>query len=135
MQALVEQAVSEPGLNVKYIGFSNDMPRWYSTMTLLAQPSWREGWGYNVLEAACCGVPAVGTKISGTIDAILDGQTGLLVPVKDPEAMAKAIVKLLKNDDLRQRLGQAARERTINEFSQDKICPLLVQEYQRLLAS
>jgi glycosyltransferase involved in cell wall biosynthesis len=134
MNALVEQAVSDPELHTKYMGFSDDMPAWYSTMTLLVQPSWHEGWGYNVLEAACCGVPAVGTKISATVDAILDGKTGLLVPVKDPEAMAEAIIKLLKDDRLRQRLGQAARERTLKEFSQDKICPLLIQEYRRLLA-
>jgi glycosyltransferase involved in cell wall biosynthesis len=134
MQALVEQAVSEPELHVKYMGFSDDMPGWYSTMTLLAQPSWHEGWGYNVLEAACFAVPAVGTRISATVDAILDGKTGLLVPVKDPQAMANAITKLLKNDYLRKRLGQAARERAVNEFSQEKICPLLVQEYRRLIA-
>lgn len=133
MYALVEQAVSEPDLHIKYMGFSDDMPAWYSMMTLLAQPSWHEGWGYNVLEAACNGVPAVGTKISATVDAILDGQTGLLVPVKDPASMAKAITKLLKDDNLRQRLGDTARERTVSKFSKDKICPLLIQEYQRLL--
>jgi glycosyltransferase involved in cell wall biosynthesis len=133
MKALVEQAVSEPDLHVKYMGFCEDMPAWYSTMTLLVQPSWHEGWGYNVLEAACFGVPAVGTRISATVDAILDGQTGLLVPVKDPAAMAKAITTLLQNDDLRRRLGQAAKERTINIFPQSKVCPLLIQEYQRLL--
>ena len=133
MQDLVEQAASEPELHVKYMGYSSDMPAWYSTMTLLVQPSWHEGWGYNVLEAACFGVPAVGTRISATVDAILDGKTGLLVPVKDPQMMADAITRLLKNGDLRRRLGQAARERTINEFSHEKICPLLTEEYQRLL--
>lgn len=133
MQVLVERAVSDPSLHVKYMGFSDDLPTWYSTMTLLVQPSWHEGWGYNVLEAACSGVPAVGTRISATVDAILDGQTGLLVPVKDPKSMAKAITRLLKDNNLRQNLGQAARERAVNEFSKEKICPLLIQEYQRLL--
>jgi len=133
MQTLVEQAVSDPDLHVKYMGFCHDMPAWYSVMTLLAQPSWHEGWGYNVLEAACCGVPAVGTKISATVDAIVDGETGLLVPVKNPKTMAEVVTKLLKDEDLRKRLGQAARQRTINFFSQDKICSLLVQEYQHLL--
>lgn len=133
MRTLVEQAVSDPELHVKYMGFTDDMPAWYSTMALLVQPSWHEGWGYNVLEAACNGVPAVGTRISATIDAIVDGKTGLLVPVKDPESMARAIVRLLMDDDLRQRLGQAARQRAINDFPAERICPLLIQEYQRLL--
>ncbi|HUW18210.1 MAG TPA: glycosyltransferase family 4 protein [Sedimentisphaerales bacterium] len=133
MKASVEQAVSEPELHVKYMGFSDDMPAWYTAMTLLVQASWHEGWGYNVLEAACSGVPAVGTRISATIDAILDGKTGLLVPAKDPESMARAIVRLLVDDDLRQRLGEAARQRAINDFPAERICPLLTQEYQKLL--
>jgi glycosyltransferase involved in cell wall biosynthesis len=133
MYALVEEAASQPDLHVRYMGFSDDLPGWYSTMALLVQPSWHEGWGYNVLEAACSGVPAVGTRISATVDAILDGKTGLLVPVKEPQAMACAIATLLQDDGLRRRLGQAARERAVSEFSQDEICPLLTQEYRRLL--
>ena len=133
MYALVEQAMSQANLHVKYLGFSDELPAWYSTMTLLVQPSWHEGWGYNVLESACSGVPAIGTRISATVDAILDGRTGLLVSVKDPEAMAEAIATLLQDHDLRRRLGQAARERALGEFSHDKICPLLMHEYRRLL--
>lgn len=135
MRELVEQACREPDLNVKYMGFSNDMAAWYSAMTLLVQPSWHEGWGYNVLEAACSGVPAVGTEISATVDAIVNGQTGLLVGVNDPVAMAEAIVQLLKDDQLRKRFGHAARSRTLENFSKDKILPLLTREYVRLLSS
>jgi len=133
MYALVEEAAAQPQLHVKYLGFSHEMPAWYSTMSLLVQPSWHEGWGYNVLESACSGVPAVGTRISATIDAIVDGQTGLLVAVKDPRAMADAIVRLLRDEELRRRLGAAARERALKDFSQDAIVPLLLDEYQRLL--
>jgi len=134
MYSMVEQAVSEPGLNVKYLGFNDDMPAWYSVMSLLVQPSWHEGWGYNVLEAACYGVAAVGTRISATVDAIQDGKTGILVPVKDAQAMAEAIARLLKDEQLRNRLGQAAKKRTVEFFSQDKICPLLSREYRRILS-
>jgi glycosyltransferase involved in cell wall biosynthesis len=134
MVALVEEAAAQPDLHVKYMGFSSELPAWYSTMTLLVQPSWHEGWGYNVLEAACSGVPAIGTRISATIDAILDGKTGLLVPVRDPQAMADAIVALLKDGGLRRRLGDAARERSLREFSHESISPLLLDEYRRLIA-
>ena len=135
MYALVEEAAAVQNLHVKYLGFSNELPAWYSTMSMLVQPSWHEGWGYNVLESACSGVPAVGTRISATIDAIIDGKTGLLVPVKDPEAMARAIIRLLSDDDLRMRLGAAARERAVREFSQESISPLLLDEYRRLLGT
>jgi glycosyltransferase involved in cell wall biosynthesis len=134
MYALVEEAAAQ-NLHVKYLGFSNEMPAWYSTMSMLVQPSWHEGWGYNVLESACSGVPAVGTRISATIDAIVDGKTGLLVPVKDPTAMAQAIIRLLSDADLRLRLGAAARERAVREFSQESISPLLLDEYRRLLGA
>lgn len=133
MYVLVEEAASNRDLHVRYMGFSNDLPAWYATMALLVQPSWHEGWGYNVLEAACSGVPAIGTKISATVDAIDNGKTGLLVPVKDPQAMADAIVTLLRDDSLRRRLGLRARERVIANFSQEQICPLLIEEYKRLL--
>ena len=134
MYSLVEAAAAQPRLHVKYMGFSNEMPAWYSSMALLVQPSWHEGWGYNVLESACSGVPAIGTRISATVDAILDGRTGVLVPVKDPKAMADAIVRLLKDGQLRRQLGEAARQRALREFSQESIVPLLLNEYRRLLA-
>jgi len=133
MYDLVHAAESRPELHVKYLGFTRDLPAWYTTMTLLVQPSWHEGWGYNVLEAACSGVPAVGTRISATVDAILDGVTGLLVPVQDPPAMAAGIVRLLSDSGLRDRLAAEARGRVLREFTEDAICPLLIEEYRRLL--
>lgn len=135
MYALVEEAAAAQNLHVKYLGFSNELPAWYSTMSMLVQPSWHEGWGYNVLESACSGVPAVGTRISATIDAIVDGKTGLLVPVKDPKAMAQAIIRLLSDSELRLTLGAAARDRAVREFSQESISPLLLDEYRRLLGA
>ena len=133
MQALVETAVADPDMHVKYMGFSDDMPAWYSVMTLLVQASWHEGFPYSIMEAACCGVPAVGTSVSGTVDAIIPGRTGLLVPVKDSRAMADAIIRLMRDDELRRRLGQAARRRVLEHFEKERICPLLAQEYRRLL--
>jgi glycosyltransferase involved in cell wall biosynthesis len=133
MYALLEQATSTPELHVKYLGYSNEMAAWYAAMDLLVQASWHEGWGYNVLEAACSGVPAVGTRISATVDAILDGKTGLLVPVKDPLAMSMAIARLLRDEPLRRRLGQAARERALREFQAEQIRPLLLEEYRSLI--
>lgn len=133
MERLVSEAVANSELHVRYLGFTDEMQAWYSVMDVLAQPSWHEGWGYNVLEASYFAVPAVGTRISATVDAILDGRTGLLVPVQDPEAMATALAQLLTDEPLRQQLGEAARERTVRDFSEDKICPLMIDYYHQLL--
>jgi glycosyltransferase involved in cell wall biosynthesis len=133
MQLLVERAVADEQLHIKYMGFTNDLPEWYSTMDLLVQPSWHEGWGYNVLEAACFEVPSIGTNISATEDAIQNGRTGILVPVKDSDVMSKEIARLLNDEELRKTLGKNARKRTANEFDKERIVPLLSQKYEELL--
>jgi len=70
-----------------------------------------EGFGLVYLEAGACGKPAVGSRSGGVPDAVIDGQTGLLVPEGDVEAAANAIVQVLSDPDLSRRLGQAGRER------------------------
>ena len=132
MGTLVDQAVAEPDFHVKYLGFQTDMPAWYATMTVLASPSWHEGWPYNVVEASCSGVPTVGTQASGTVEAVIDRQTGLLTPIEDAPAFAESLSRLLTDDDLRRRMGQAARERMHREFSHERIIGMMVDEYARI---
>lgn len=72
-------------------------------------PSRVEGWGIAVLEANACGTPAVGSDVKGLRDSIHDGDTGRLAPGDDPDAFAKAVVTLLRNDDDRQKLAANAR--------------------------
>ena len=70
-----------------------------------------EGFGLVFLEAAAYGVPSVATRSGGIPDAIDDGITGLLVPEKDPVALAEALTKLLEDDDLRHQMADAALDR------------------------
>ena len=88
-----------------------------------------EGYGIAVLEAALCGKPAVVTKNSGLAEAVAEGQTGLLVPEEDPQATARAILKLLHDRSLRSQLGRCARERALSEQTWSK----RVVIYDRLL--
>ncbi len=74
-----------------------------------------EGYGIAVVEAALCGKPAVGTENSGLAEAMVDGQTGLLVPEDDPPSVAGAILTLLRSREMRGRLGEAARRRALKE--------------------
>jgi glycosyltransferase involved in cell wall biosynthesis len=76
---------------------------------LLVAPSRVEGYGIIVIEANACGTPAVGTNVRGLRDSIKDGQTGVLVE-EDPEAIAEAIVRVLRDDPFRRELSTAARE-------------------------
>lgn len=76
-----------------------------------------EGFGIVYLEAAACGKPSIAAETGGVPEAVLHEETGLLVPPDDPDALADAIVKLLKDDELRQRLGRAARRRVEQELN------------------
>jgi glycosyltransferase involved in cell wall biosynthesis len=78
---------------------------------VLAMASAREGWGLVVLEANACGTPAVVYDVPGLRDSVVNGETGLLVSAS-PEALASSLVRLWTDPLLRERLGQAARERT-----------------------
>ena len=71
-------------------------------------PSMKEGWGITVLEANACGTPAIAYDVPGLRDSIRDGETGLLVPSGDIEELAEAIIKLLADTELRERLSRNA---------------------------
>jgi len=79
-----------------------------------------EGISNAVLEAMACGLPVVTTDCGGMTEAVTDGVEGFVVPVRDPEAMAEALLKLWKDPELRKRMGKAARERVLREFSLDQ---------------
>jgi glycosyltransferase involved in cell wall biosynthesis len=73
-------------------------------------PSVKEGWGIPIIEAAACGTPAIGTDTTGLRDSIIDGKTGFLVPYKKPRILARKIVKILQDDELRNKLSKNAIE-------------------------
>jgi glycosyltransferase involved in cell wall biosynthesis len=84
-------------------------------------PSYREGLPKALLEAAACGRPLVATDVPGCREVVVHGETGLLVPPRDPGALAAAIGTLARDPGLRQRLGAAARERVCRLFDQQRI--------------
>ncbi len=116
-------------------GFSAEPERYMSIADMLLLPSYREGFGTVVIEAAAMGVPAVCTDIYGLADAIVDGETGLLVPVRNVERLAAAIDRLLLDPELRRGMGSRARARVAREFSNRRVNDLVIGEYADLLRS
>ena len=93
----------------------------YKLATIICFPSYREGLPKSLLEAASCGVPIVSYDVPGSREIVIDQLNGLLVPLKNIDALSNAIKTLLNDRLLRVSYGKSGRELVINEFSQEKI--------------
>jgi hypothetical protein len=89
----------------------------YDAGQIVALSSVSEGFPYSLIEAMTCGRTCVATDVGGVTEAV--GDTGLVVPPRSPKQMARACLTLLQNDDLRHRLGAAARTRALENFTVD----------------
>lgn len=117
---------------VHLIDFTNEPEVFHASADFFVLPSHREGFGSSVIESAACGVPAIGTKIYGLVDAIVAGETGLLVPANDPAALAAAMTQLAQTPALRLRLGRNALERVHRDFSETLLVAELMRFYDSL---
>jgi len=113
---------------VIFLGFQKDIGEIVKTFNLFSLPSLTEGISLSLLEAMAAGKPCVATNVGGNPEVVVDGETGILVPPKDPQAMADAIVKILRNPELAQKMGAAGRRRVEEKFSLDR----MVGEYEEL---
>jgi glycosyltransferase involved in cell wall biosynthesis len=102
----------------------------YRRAAVVACPSRREGFGVACLEAMAHARPVVATNVGGLRDLVVDGETGLVVPPRDPAALRAALRRLLSDDELRRRLGAAGRERARDRFSWDAVTDATVAAYR-----
>jgi glycosyltransferase involved in cell wall biosynthesis len=114
-------------------GTVDDTPPLFAAMDLLVLPSYREGLGVVLLEAAAMELPVVATRIPGCVDAVADGVTGTLVPPRDAPALTDAIRRYLDDPERRRAHGQAGRDRVLRRFGQQAIWEALYDVYARLL--
>ena len=101
----------------------------YARAAVVACPSRREGFGVTCLEAMAHGRPVVATRVGGLQDLVVDGETGIVVPPRDPAALRAALERLLADPDMRRRLGTAGRERARTHFSWEKVTDATLAAY------
>ena len=107
----------------------DELERLLARAAVVACPSRREGFGVTCLEAMAHGKPVVASAVGGLLDLVVDGETGLLVPPRDPRALRGALDRLLGDRDLRRRLGSAARDRARRHFSWDAVTGATLAAY------
>jgi len=118
---------------IHYTGYTECPERYLAIADIFCLPSYREGFGTVVIEAGAMGLPTVGTAIYGLTDAVVDGETGILVPPRDKQALQKALQGLLDNPDTIRSMGKAARSRCLQFFDSRVVNEGVAEEYARLL--
>lgn len=122
------------GGRVVFTGFRRDVPELLAEVSVSVLPCIaNEGLSNSVLESMAAGVPVVATTVGGNAEVVEDGSTGLLVPPRDAEALARAIGTLLEDQDRARRLGRAARQRVADRFSVEQMVRRTERFYLDLL--
>ncbi|HEX5164521.1 MAG TPA: glycosyltransferase [Thermomicrobiales bacterium] len=111
----------------------DELRNYYSASDVAVTTPWYEPFGLTPLEAMACGTPVIGSAVGGITYTIADDETGLLVPPRDPDALARALHAILANADYRARMGRAARQRVEREFTWDTVASRTAALYDHLL--
>jgi glycosyltransferase involved in cell wall biosynthesis len=118
---------------VQFAGFRRDFDRLLPGFDLLVHPAIREGLGVAMLKAAAARIPVVAFDVAGAREAVVHGETGLLVPVEDVGALRNAITKLVEYPALRVEYGRAGRQRMLDEFSVESMVEQHLQLYETVI--
>jgi glycosyltransferase involved in cell wall biosynthesis len=128
----LERQIHDLGLDrhVALTGFRSDVLGLVKSLDVFAMSSITEGLGSAILEAMACSRPVVATRAGGIPEAVDDEVTGIIVPPHDEDALAAGVVRLLKSPALRERFGQAGRQRVIDAFSVDRLVEGTARVYE-----
>jgi glycosyltransferase involved in cell wall biosynthesis len=131
----LEQHAAHLGLqsDVEFLGFIEDMPKFFAHIDLFVMPSLHEGFGVAALEAMAAGKPVVASRVGGLMESVVDGSTGILVAPADAAALARAIVKLVRVPSLAREMGHNGRERVRRHFTMERMTVENESYYYKLL--
>jgi glycosyltransferase involved in cell wall biosynthesis len=126
LNSLKEEKIAE------FLGHVDNIEAIINTATIVVLPSYREGTPKILLEAAAMGKPIIATDVPGCREIVEHGKNGLLVPVNDPQQLAAGILKLLEDENLRQKMGAYSREKAVKEFDSNHVAQHTVAVYKKV---
>ncbi len=121
--------------DIRFLGKQEPIEEILSIADVFIMPSGSETFGLAALEAMACSVPVVSSDIGGLPELNIDGETGFLCRLGDIDMMTDRTRRILENEELQAKMGQAARSRAVIEFDQDRIVPMYASYYERILES
>lgn len=133
-RAHLERRVRELCLDadVRFTGNQDDVPAWFACVDIAVLPSYGdEGVPQSLMQAAACGRPAVSTQVGAIAEALVDGDTGLLVPPRNPPALARALTTLMSDRAQRERMGRAAHAYAQTHFGIDAMLDAMEAIFER----
>lgn len=133
LQAGLQAEGERRGARIRWFGPTPVPERYMAAADVFVLPSYREGFGSVVIEAAACGIPTVAYRIDGVVDAIVEDRTGRFVAKGDIGELAKAMERLGSVPEMLGELGEAARQRAIDDFSSSTISAAWLAFYGSVL--
>lgn len=115
-----------------FLGHRDDIDELYQAFDVFVLPSHREGFPRAAMEAAASGLPVVATDVRGCREVVDDGENGLLVPKRDAPALASAIETLVKDRELRRRMGAVGRAKAVEDFDEAEVVRKVLSGYLRV---
>jgi glycosyltransferase involved in cell wall biosynthesis len=118
--------------NIISVGFQNDVRSYFAISDALVFPSYREGFPNVVMQAGAMGLPCIVTNINGCNEIIIEGENGILIPVKDSDTICNAMQKIVLNDSYRIHLQKKARPMIVSRYEQQVVWESILAEYKSL---
>ncbi len=119
--------------NIISVGWQSDVRPFFSIADVLTFPSYREGFPNVVMQAGAMSLPSIVTDINGCNEIVSEGINGLIIPVKNTEALHNAMKKILTEAKLKERLGNKSREVIVNRYERTYVWEQLLKEYKELI--
>lgn len=132
--ARVQEICGVHHTQLRRVTFTPNPESYMAAADIFCLPSYREGFGQAIIEAAASALPTVASRIYGITDAVEDGKTGFLYPVKDVDALTKELSKLIGDPAMRHKMGGSARMRALKLFSSETVTQEMIKLYKEVIS-